>query len=180
MENGVIIGTSGWEDSEVEELIEIIGSRKFIKREEITELDFGISLAIYLGFLFAGAIAGGVGAAIGKDIWEKLKSKFVKRSEEKKHSAISFQFKNEENVVNLNLKSENPKLIEKAFDTIELALQKVNPNDHKSSYFFDNEKESWIITKKGKYIEKVKGIAASTGLIKQGEKIKKSTTTTQL
>lgn len=170
METKITISTDRWEDHEVDELIEVIGKEHSIERKELAQFDFGITLAISIGISFAGGIATGIGESIGKDAWEKLKSKFVKRAEEKKHSAISFRFKNEKTAVTLNVKTEDPRLIKKALDAIEPVLEKISPSDEKSSFFFDSKKESWIKTEKRAYMKTCKGIAAATGLVKQGDK----------
>jgi len=157
LEQKITIGTDGWEDKEVDEIIEIFGNDKKITREKLHQFDFGLTLAIVIGITFGGAILGGIGNAIGKDIWEKLKSKFSKRAEEKKHSALSFQFKNEKSSAQFNLKTENPKIIEKALDTIEDALKEINEGE-KSSFYFESKTEHWVKIEKGKFIKTFTGI----------------------
>lgn len=171
-DNKIHIETDGWEENEINEIVEILNSSREVTKRELKQFDGGISIAIYIIVGIVGvAVLKGFGDAIGKDAWEKLKSIFVKRSKEKKNSTIGLKVQNEKYKAQFNIKTEDPELIDRAFTTIEKTFKEIGENDENTKFFFDNGKKEWVQIKRTEIIQRYSGIAASTGLVKQGEKI---------
>jgi hypothetical protein len=170
MKNKIYIETDGWEENEIDEIANILDSSGEITKRELKQFELVTAVAIIIGITFGVSFLKGFGDEMGRDVWKTLKTKFVERTKEKKNSTIGFKFQNNNSKVKFNVKTDDPELIDKAFTTIEDKLKEINEKEKDSSFFFDNEKREWVKIEKTNFSQKYSGIAASTGLIKQGEK----------
>jgi hypothetical protein len=144
-DNNIHIATDGWEENEINEIVEALNSSREVTKRELKQFDGGISIAIIIIVVVVGTAAlKGFGDAIGKDAWGKLKTIFVKRTKEGKNTTIGFKIQNEKNKVEFNIKTENPELIDRAFTTIENTFKGIRENDQSTKFFFDNGKKEWM------------------------------------
>lgn len=105
-----------------------------------------------------------------------LRQNSHREQKENKHSSIGFEISNGTSTTRLSLKTEDPDLIERAFETIDTVFGQVNDSETKSQFYFDNQKEKWVKVIDRQFVRKVKGIAASTTPVKKGNRIIKLTT----
>ncbi len=170
MDYKITIHSEGWSETELEEIENIFESHD-VKRRSLAQFDAGISVGIIIIVsMFGGAILSGIGNSIGKDIWDKLKSKFSTRAKNNKHSTIGFVFKNGEQKVQLNIKTENPEIIEKAFSIVDKTLEKIIPNEKNISLYFDPKTETWSKIEDKKFMRKFSHAVANTDVVEQGDK----------
>ena len=170
LEKKITIETDGWSNSEIKE-IEAILDQNELSKKALAQFDFGISTAIIIVVsMFGGAILSGIGNSIGKDIWNKLKIKFIERAKNNKHSTIGMRFENENQKIQFNIKTEDPQKIEKAFDTIDDEFKKIQLDRKNMSFYFDPKSQLWHTTEKRAFIKKMVNPIAKVGIIEQGGK----------
>lgn len=170
MIDNITIESDGWSDEELSAIAEILKTEN-ISYKKIAQFDFGISIVVVIVVsMFGGAVITGIGSAIGTDIWNSLKNKFKKHSENGKNSSIGFKLKNESYSVNLNFETDDPAIIERAFDTVDTALTSIKAEEKNSSFHFDNSEKQWVKIQKSEFQKTIEGIAATTEPVEQGGK----------
>jgi len=170
MKNKIYIETDGWEENEIDEIVNILDSSGEITKRELKQFELVTAAAIIIGFIIGTSFLKGFGDEMGRDAWKKLKSKFVERTKEKKISTIGFKFQNKDSKIKFNVKSDDPEIVDRALTSVEEKLKEISEKEKDVSFFFDNGEKEWIKIEKTNFIQKYSGIAATTGLVKQGEK----------
>lgn len=170
----VKIATDGWEKGDIDKICNMFPSTINIETKNLAQFQAEIVDGIVIGIIIGGVMTGFLNA-IGADAWSSLKKIFIQRAKENKHSSIGFEISNETLSTRLSLKTEDPSLIDRAFETIDNALEQVSNTEVKSQFHFDNDKKIWIKILDRKFTRTVKGIAASTTPIKKGDRTIKLT-----
>lgn len=164
------IQSDGWSVDEINEIKKILELDN-VTIKSLAQFDFGVSTAIIIVVsMFGGAIISGIGNSIGQDIWKKLKSKFSDRAKTNKNSTIGFVFESDTQKIQLNIKTKDSNIIEKAFDTANEAIQKIKLDVTNASLFFDPKTQEWQHIKKQKFIRKITNPVANTDIVEQGGK----------
>jgi len=171
----VSIATEFWDENEEDEIIEIFSSFPTEKRK-VERWEAGVALdpALWIVFSFVGgSIVTGFLNAVGSNIWTSLKEKISKKASDKKYPGVRFSIENSEQKVSLDLRTNDPKLIEKGMNTIQTALELVNEKENRSELYFDLNAEEWKIEPKRKIVKTINGICASANspVEKEGKKI---------
>lgn len=167
----VKISTDGWEESDIGEIYTAFPPSTKIEQKNLTQLLSGLEIAIIVGIVIGGKISDGFFGAMGGDIWNKLKNKFSKDAKEKKYSTIGLEITDGTSTAKFNLKTKDPVAIEYAFDTINDVLTRIKIDEIKNQYYFDDKNKNWIKIEDRKFAKRMNGIAASTELVKKGDKI---------
>lgn len=167
----VKISTDGWDQRDIEDIQGIFPKSMTMEQKNLAQFLSGIELAIIFGLFASGKITGGFFDAMGKDAWNGLKTKLVKKSKENKHSSIGFEISNGTKSVKLSLKTKDSSLIERALDTVDNALNQIKEDETNEQFHFDNEQKDWVKIVDRKFYKKIKGIAASTTPVKKGDKV---------
>ena len=165
----IIIATEGWTKEEINDLTQIFPKEFPIIQKNLAQFVSDVEVGIVITFIVSGVV-GGLSGKIGSDIWDKLKEKFSQKSKEDKNTSIGLEIIDGEKVRKLSLKTENPDLIQKAFDTISEVL-KNDKNEKEVKHHFDEEKMSWIKVEESEFIKTVTGVGATTKPVKKGNKI---------
>ncbi|MDC8451957.1 MAG: hypothetical protein LV477_03480 [Candidatus Nitrosotalea sp.] len=165
------IATEGWDEKDVENISSVFPSSFNIERKKLSQFSAGLDLAILFVVIVGGKIFGGFLESIGSDVWSNIKNRLSQRAEEGKNSTISFEFRNDVSIAKLNLKTEDPVLIKRAFETIDNALGQIKSDEVSPMLYFDNDQKIWIKIKEREFSKTISGIMASTIPIKKGDKI---------
>lgn len=169
MNPGILIESEGWSDSELEEIEQVFESFTVTKRK-LAQFDDGVSVAIIIVMsVFGGAILTGVGNAIGKDVWDKLKSRLVSRSKNN-NSTIGFLLKNNVQQIQLNIDSKDSSSVEQALSSIDDSLNQITPDGKIVSLYFDAHTKTWIKCTPKKFMKKFSHAVANTDVVEQGGK----------
>jgi hypothetical protein len=168
------IATDGWEKVDIDKIRDMFPSTINIETKNLAQFQAEIVHGIVIGIIIGGVMTGFLNA-IGADAWNSLKKIFIQRAKENKHSSIGFEISNETSTTRLSLKTEDPSIINRAFETIDNALEQVSSTEVKSQFHFDNDKKIWIKIVDREFARKVNGIAATTTPVKKGDRTIKLT-----
>ena len=165
------IATEGWDEKDIENICSAFPSSLNVERKKLSQFAAGIDLAILFVVIVGGKIFGGFLESIGSDAWSNIKNKLSNRATEGKNSQISFEFRTDISIAKLNLKTEDPALIERAFETMDNALGQIKDNEVSPMLYFDNNQKIWVKVHERKFSKTISGIMASTIPIKKGDEI---------
>jgi len=162
------IATDNWEEQDIDEIFNIFPSDVKIERKNLAQFQADMVQGIVIGVIISGVLTGFLNA-VGSDTWGGLKKIFSQRARENKHSSIGFEISNENSTTRLSLKTEDPDLIKRAFETVDTALGQINNVEVKSQFHFENDKKIWIKIMDRQFARKVHGIAATTTPVNKGD-----------
>ena len=164
-----IIAYDGYSLSEINEIAQIVKSDN-IKIKPLIQLEFEASaLTIIITIILtklADSIITGIGNSIGQDIWKKLKV-WLSSKNRSKEFAIGLILQTNTQKIQLNIKGNDPKTIEKALDTVDNAIQKIKPNEANISFFFDSKTQQWDYIRKQGFKRLMTFRVADTNILTQ-------------
>ena len=167
----VTISSEYWDASDIVEISDIfpqpVEQRK-IERWAVESLD----PVLLITFLWIGKdIATGFLNSIGQSIWEQLKIKISKKVEEKEYPGLTMSFKSGDSRIDFELKTKDPEIIKKGFDTIDVALKTIQNSNEKIIFNFDETEEEWKKIEDRDFVKTITGVCAGSGvpIVKDGK-----------
>lgn len=172
----IVVATEFWDTDEENEIVEIFSDKFTTEKQKVERFEAGELLdpILWIVVTWIGKeIAIGFLNSIGSDIWNSLKQKISKKASDKKYPGVRFSIKKTDQKITLDLRTDNPKLIEKGMDTFQKALELVDKQEEKIELFFDTSTEEWVKEAKRKIVKRVEGIcaAANSPVTKGGKTI---------
>ena len=165
----LIVASEFWEKEDVNEFVEIFDSSYHIhtKKVERLSLDGGDPI-LWLAFTFGGGVLSGFGQAIGQEIWEQFKKKFVKRVEEKP-SSLRVVVDAKEQKAELNLFSTNPDVVKRALDSVDETVSTMMQKEKNIYLTYDEQEGRWKGVEERKFVKTFTGIMGSKNrIVKNG------------
>lgn len=116
-------------------------------------------------------IISGILNALGDDIWKNLKHKISRKVSEREYPGLTLSFQNGDSKLEFELKSKDPKIIERGFDTIDKMLKTINNTGTRIYFVFDNTTEEWKQVEERKFVKIISGVCIGSGtpIIKDGK-----------
>ena len=165
-----------WDKDDVDEILDIFSGKLPIEKKEIGRWEAEeLAPVLWIGFTWVGQnIAAGFLNSLGSDLWNSLKDKLIKKQSEKNYSEFRFSIEGSNQKISLDMNTNNPELLKRGLDTVDHALQQINPNEARQDFHFDNEKQEWIKEGSKKIVQTMTGvsIAAEIPFEKNGKTIR--------
>lgn len=149
MKQKLIIGANkSFEYSDLEELVKLFGELYDVDLRLYGEMQAELLPPIVI---FALGVITGVGTgffqAIGTDLWKSVKktaAKIVGKPRKEGITTLRFDYEYRLKKVTLNCRSDDPKVIEAAFDRLVKTLEEVEKHpDIVVQYIFNNDAKEW-------------------------------------
>lgn len=162
----IALATEYVADGDVSEIENILSSKFSIKKETVQRWEAGaLDPALQIIFYWIGKdIVSRFLNSVGNDIWTRLKQKISKQVSEKKYPGLRFSIENKNQKITLDLRTDDPKLIEKAMDSMQSALDLVEKQEERTELYFDTKTAEWVKMSKKKIVKTIKGICAAANV----------------
>jgi len=170
-EINITISSEYWEKSDVKDISEIFPQSVEIRKIERWAADI-LDPVLLITFVWIGKeIVSGFLNSIGSSVWEQLRLKISKKIEEKSYPGLTMSFKSGDSQIEFELKTKDPELIKKGFDTINSALETVRESSEKEFFVFDETKKTWTKVEEKKFVKTITGVCAGSGvpIVKDGK-----------
>ena len=172
----ITIANEYWDERDVNEISELFSDKFSVVKKEIGRWEAEeLAPVLWLGFVWVGQnIAAGFLNALGSDLWNSLKDKLAKKQSEKNYSEFRFSIEGSNQKISLDMNTNNPELLKRGLDTVDRALQQIDPSEVRQDFHFDNEKQEWIKEGSKKIVKTITGvsIAAEVPFEKNGKTIR--------
>ena len=167
----ITISSEYWDKSDIIEISNVFSQsveQRKIERWATESLD----PALLITFVWIGKeIATGFLNSIGQSIWEQLKIKISKKVEEKEYPGLTMSFKSGDSEVDFELKTKDPEIIKKGFDTIDSALKTIQNSNEKIIFNFNEAEEKWEKNEDREFVKTITGVCVASGvpIVKDGK-----------
>ena len=172
--SGIVLATEYVNDGDVSEIENIFSSKFSIKKETVQRWEAGELLGptLWIIFYWVGReIVSGFLNSVGNDIWNQLKQKISKQVSEKKYPGVRFSIEYKNQKITLDLRTDDPKLIEKGMDSMQSALDLVEKQEERAELYFDTKTAEWVKISKKNIVKTIEGICAAANVpIEKGSK----------
>ena len=167
----VAIASEYWDEEDIDEI-----SRVFLQKIERRKIErwaqAALDPALVITIIWIGKeVISGILNALGQDIWQSLKQKISKKVSDKNYPGLTISFQNGASKVEFDLRSNDPKIIERGFDTIDEALKTINNTSDRINLSFDKTKQKWEKLEERKIVRTISGVIAGSGtpIVKDGK-----------
>ena len=139
----ITIASEYWGNEDLDEISDVFHQK--IERRKIERwAQEALDPALVITIIWIGReIISGILNTLGEDIWQSLKQKISKKVVDKNYPGLMVSFENGDSKVEFDLRSNDPKIIELGFDTVNEALRTINNTSGRINFSFDKTKKKW-------------------------------------